>query len=62
MLLGSLEVGPGVMDARKLAVATALHRETQTPAAEICRTLSISKATFYRSMKRGANMTFPQPQ
>ncbi len=52
---------PKVMDARKLAVATALHRETQTPAAEICRTLSISKATFYRSMKRRTNMALPQP-
>ncbi len=58
---GRLGGRPRAMDARKFAIATALHRETRTPAAEICRTLGISKATFYRSMKRRTSMALPQP-
>ncbi|MBA2271815.1 MAG: recombinase family protein [Chthoniobacterales bacterium] len=44
---------PTVMDDRKLKLALAMHRDRQTPAAEICRTLGISKATFYRSVQAG---------
>jgi DNA invertase Pin-like site-specific DNA recombinase len=43
---------PKVLTGRKLSIAQDLY-EKQYPIGEICRTLKISKPTFYRSIKTG---------
>ena len=37
-----------VMDARKLEMAQTLRNDPKQPIGEICKTLGISRATFYR--------------
>ena len=38
------------MDEKKLTMATALLKDSNTPITDICKTLKISKATLYRHM------------
>jgi DNA invertase Pin-like site-specific DNA recombinase len=45
---------PIVLTARQLSIAKALYSDKQHSIAEICRTLKISKATLYRSIKTKA--------
>lgn len=39
---------PKLLDRKKISIALALHADGQTPVSEICKTLSISRPTFYR--------------
>jgi DNA invertase Pin-like site-specific DNA recombinase len=39
---------PKVMNAKQVAMATALRQDPQTTIGDICQTLGISRATFYR--------------
>ena len=41
---------PRSLDARKLAQARSLHKDSANTVAEICATLGISRATFYRHL------------
>ena len=41
---------PRSLDARKLAQARSLHKDPANTVAEICATLGISRATFYRHL------------
>lgn len=41
---------PRVMDETKIQQARALHREKSIPVADICKTLGVSKGTFYRCL------------
>lgn len=41
---------PRAMDDKKIQQARALHREKSIPVMEICKTLGISKGTFYRCL------------
>jgi DNA invertase Pin-like site-specific DNA recombinase len=45
---------PTALTARQLSIAKALYSDKQHSIAEICRTLKISKATLYRSIKTKA--------
>jgi DNA invertase Pin-like site-specific DNA recombinase len=42
---------PKALSDRQLAIAQSLYADKRTPVPEICRTLKISKATLYRSIK-----------
>jgi DNA invertase Pin-like site-specific DNA recombinase len=42
---------PKALDQESLAVAKTLHASRENSVAEICRTLGISRTTFYRSLK-----------
>jgi DNA invertase Pin-like site-specific DNA recombinase len=44
---------PKVLRDRRVSIAQALYNEPQNSIAEICRTLKISRATLYRSIKTG---------
>jgi DNA invertase Pin-like site-specific DNA recombinase len=44
---------PKALNARQLSIAKALYIDKQHSIAEICRTLKISRATLYRSIKTG---------
>jgi DNA invertase Pin-like site-specific DNA recombinase len=44
---------PKVLRDRGVSIAQALYNEPQNSIAEICRTLKISRATLYRSIKTG---------
>lgn len=39
---------PKALDQKKVGIALALYSDGKTPVAEICKTLSISRPTFYR--------------
>lgn len=39
------------LDAKKKEIAQALHQNPNVSVSEICRTLGVSRATFYRSLK-----------
>jgi len=38
------------MDKKKLSIAESLYRDGKTNVSEICKTLGISRATFYRNI------------
>jgi len=42
---------PKKMDPQMVEMARSLHKNANTPAADICRTLKISKSTLYRCLK-----------
>jgi DNA invertase Pin-like site-specific DNA recombinase len=42
---------PKALTERQLAIAASLYSDKKTPVPEICRTLNISKSTFYRYVK-----------
>jgi DNA invertase Pin-like site-specific DNA recombinase len=44
---------PKALTPRQLSIAQALYNDKQHSIAEICQTLKVSKATFYRSIKTG---------
>jgi DNA invertase Pin-like site-specific DNA recombinase len=44
---------PRTLDTKKTAIAQALYNDRQHTAAEICKTLGISRATLYRAIKAG---------
>jgi DNA invertase Pin-like site-specific DNA recombinase len=44
---------PKALTARQLQIAQSLYDDPTNPIAEICRTLKISRATLYRSVKTG---------
>jgi DNA invertase Pin-like site-specific DNA recombinase len=44
---------PKVLTGRQLSIAQSLYNDKQHSIAEICRTLKISRATLYRSIKTG---------
>lgn len=46
---------PKVMDEVKIQQARALYREKTIPVTEICKTLGISKGTFYRCLDHAAS-------
>lgn len=48
---------PSVLDAKKLKMARSLHSDGKTPVGEICQTLKISRATFYRHLVRDKSVT-----
>jgi len=41
---------PKTMDKKKLSIAESLHKDGKTNVSEICKTLGISRATFYRNI------------
>jgi DNA invertase Pin-like site-specific DNA recombinase len=43
---------PKIMTAKQVAMATALRQDPQTTVADICETLGVSRATFYRYVSR----------
>jgi DNA invertase Pin-like site-specific DNA recombinase len=43
---------PRVMNGKQVAMATALWQDPQTSVADVCQTLGISRATFYRYVSR----------
>ena len=45
---------PRALEERKVAAARAMHRDRAIPIGEICRTLSVSRATLYRYLELGA--------
>jgi DNA invertase Pin-like site-specific DNA recombinase len=45
---------PKTMDQRKLSIAESLYRDGKTNVSEICKTLGISRATFYRNISANA--------
>lgn len=45
---------PSLIDERKTALARRMHVDPETSVAEICRTLGVSRSTFYRSVKSKA--------
>ena len=45
---------PKTMDQRKLSIAESLYRDGKTNVSEICKTLGISRATFYRNISPNA--------
>jgi DNA invertase Pin-like site-specific DNA recombinase len=44
---------PHVLTARQLSIAQSLYDDPKNSIADICRTLKVSKATLYRSIKTG---------
>ena len=42
------------MDQKKLSIAESLYKDGKTNVSEICKTLGISRATFYRSISAKA--------
>ena len=42
---------PKAMDEKKIGIANSLYADGKTSVAQICETLQISRATFYRSVK-----------
>src|SRR5919106_4087167 len=50
---------PKVLTGKKLSIAQDLY-DKRHPIAEICQTLKISKATLYRSIKRGSKTNNPE--
>jgi DNA invertase Pin-like site-specific DNA recombinase len=44
---------PKRLDAKQAAIAQALYNDRKHTVAEICQTLGISRATFYRYVKAG---------
>lgn len=44
---------PKVMDAKKIALARAMHNDPQSVVKDICTTLGISKTTLYRYLDKG---------
>jgi len=51
---GRLGGRPKAMDDKTAKMALTLHKDGKTPIAEICRTLKVSRATFYRNLKAAA--------
>src|SRR5438034_10935485 len=49
---GRLGGRPPVMNPKKLKIATSLYSDGKTQVGEICETLGISRATFYRHIPR----------
>ena len=45
---------PRAMDAKTSKMALTLHADGKTPITEICKTLKVSRATFYRNLKAAA--------
>lgn len=45
---------PKVLDDKTAKMALTLHADGKTPITEICRTLKVSRATFYRTLKATA--------
>ena len=41
---------PKTLDQKKVAIAESLYRDGKTKVSEICKTLGISRATFYRNI------------
>ncbi|MEI7773562.1 MAG: helix-turn-helix domain-containing protein [Verrucomicrobiota bacterium] len=41
---------PKTMDKKKLSIAESLYKDGKTNVSEICKTLGISRATFYRNI------------
>lgn len=48
---------PKLMDQKKAGIASALYADGKTPVSEICKTLSISRATFYRHISPAGSVT-----
>lgn len=42
------------MDQKKLSIAESLYKDGKTNVSEICKTLGISRATFYRNISAKA--------
>jgi len=51
---GRLGGRPKAMDDKTAKMALTLHADGKTPISEICKTLKVSRATFYRSLKTAA--------
>ncbi len=51
---GRLGGRPRAMDEKTAKMALTLHADGKTPISEICKTLKVSRATFYRSLKTAA--------
>jgi len=53
---------PSVMDGRKIAASRVMRADPDNSVADICRTLGISRATFYRSLRiqTKSDMTIPK--
>ncbi len=49
---GRLGGRPSIMNSKKLKMATSLYADGKTQVGEICETLGISRATFYRHLFR----------
>jgi len=49
---GRLGGRPSIMNSKKLKMATSLYADGETQVGEICETLGISRATFYRHLFR----------
>lgn len=49
---GRLGGRPSIMNSKKLKMATSLYTDGKTQVGEICETLGISRATFYRHLFR----------
>jgi DNA invertase Pin-like site-specific DNA recombinase len=48
---------PKVLTGRKVGIAQSLYDDPKNSIAEICRTLKVSRATLYRSIKTKARIT-----
>jgi DNA invertase Pin-like site-specific DNA recombinase len=48
---GRLGGRPKIMDEKKISMAKKLHEDSSNSINDICKTLSVSRATFYRYMK-----------
>jgi predicted transcriptional regulator YheO len=44
----------GVLDQEKITISQALYDDGKTTVEKICKTLGISRATFYRNVKQKA--------
>ena len=42
---------PKIMDEKKISMAKKLHEDSSNSINDICKTLGVSRATFYRYMK-----------
>lgn len=45
---------PKALDAKAARIALTLHKDGKTSISEICKTLKVSRATFYRTLKAAA--------
>ena len=51
---GRLGGRPKAMNQKRIEIASTLYADGKTPVVEICKTLKISRATFYRDLKAKA--------
>ena len=49
-----LDGRPKVLDQEKITIAQSLYDDGKTTVEKICKTLGISRATFYRNVKQKA--------